>query len=268
MLAGRVRDAARVTDGFARAALIAAAEAGARYSRRASLVCWHAVYMASCHVCYNAFMHVLALLSLKGGSGKTTTALHLAVAWQRQGRACAVLDLDPQASACAWGDRRPSARPAVWPVLPARLARALDAAQRQTPPLWAVVLDTPGRVETPALAAARAAQVCAITCRPTMLDLLALEQTLDVCRLAGEAAPVVILTQCPARGPQTREAAAVVTERSLPLAPSLGARVAFAHAVTEAQGVTEYQPAGRAAREIDALAHWLAHALEKRHGQD
>lgn len=97
---------------------------------------------------------------------------------------------------------------------------------------------------------------------------MALEQTLDVCRLAGAAAPVVILTQCPARGPQTREAAAVVTERALPLAPSLGTRVAFAHAVTEAQGVTEYQPAGRAAREIDALAHWLAHALEDRHGQD
>jgi len=51
-------------------------------------------------------MKILAVISQKGGAGKTTLATALAVAAQQDGREVALLDLDPQASACFWGDRR------------------------------------------------------------------------------------------------------------------------------------------------------------------
>ncbi|MBV5334152.1 ParA family protein, partial [bacterium] len=47
-------------------------------------------------------MKTLAIISRKGGAGKTTIAVHLAVAAEAYGIATAIFDLDPQASAALW----------------------------------------------------------------------------------------------------------------------------------------------------------------------
>jgi chromosome partitioning protein len=51
-------------------------------------------------------MRVVAILGQKGGSGKTTCAIHLAIAASRQKQKVVLLDLDPQGSAASWGKRR------------------------------------------------------------------------------------------------------------------------------------------------------------------
>jgi chromosome partitioning protein len=53
---------------------------------------------------------VLALLSQKGGSGKTTLATHLAVALGGD-RRVVLIDSDPQRSAAAWGEAREADTP-------------------------------------------------------------------------------------------------------------------------------------------------------------
>ena len=55
-------------------------------------------------------MKTVALLSQKGGTGKTTLSLHLAVAAQLAGKDAVVIDLDPQASAAGWKDSRAVSR--------------------------------------------------------------------------------------------------------------------------------------------------------------
>jgi len=47
-------------------------------------------------------MKVLAILSQKGGVGKTTLATCLAVASENDGKKTAIFDLDPQATASFW----------------------------------------------------------------------------------------------------------------------------------------------------------------------
>ena len=58
-------------------------------------------------------MKTLVILSQKGGTGKTTMAVHLAVEASRSGKTVALIDLDPQASAAKWGDTRSDDTPIV-----------------------------------------------------------------------------------------------------------------------------------------------------------
>ena len=67
-------------------------------------------------------MLTIALVSQKGGVGKTSLAFNLAVAAELARRAALIVDLDPQASAAAWADSRKSEAPIVVSAQAARLA--------------------------------------------------------------------------------------------------------------------------------------------------
>ena len=58
-------------------------------------------------------MTTIAILSQKGGAGKTTLAINLAGAAEAAGHQVVIIDLDPQASAKAWYDRRGKEHPVV-----------------------------------------------------------------------------------------------------------------------------------------------------------
>ena len=99
-------------------------------------------------------MKTIVIVSQKGGTGKTTLAVHLAVAAERAGKAAVMIDIDPQASAAAWRDLREAEGPAVRIVQPARLAVTLKAAAEAGAEL--AFIDTPARSENAALDAVRA----------------------------------------------------------------------------------------------------------------
>jgi len=56
---------------------------------------------------------VIAFLSQKGGAGKTTLAVHTAVAAHEAGLGVVLIDTDPQKSATAWGEARQEEAPVV-----------------------------------------------------------------------------------------------------------------------------------------------------------
>lgn len=200
-------------------------------------------------------MKTVAILSQKGGTGKTTLTLHLAVEAERSGAAAAIIDLDPQASATSWSDLRQRETPVVVSAQAARLAQVLATANAHGAAL--VFIDTAPHVESAALAAARAADLILIPCRPAILDLKAVGTTIDLVRIAGKPAAVV-LNAVPPRGTLVHEAGEAVAGYGIPLSPvSLGHRSAFVQALTAGQTAQEYEPRGKAAEEITQLYTWL-----------
>ena len=76
-------------------------------------------------------MRVVSLVTQKGGSGKTTLCLNLAVAAEQAGVRCLIVDLDPQGTAEAWYQDREAATPRLVRGEAADLARALSVARGQ-----------------------------------------------------------------------------------------------------------------------------------------
>ncbi len=113
----------------------------------------------------------LAVLSRKGGAGKTTLAVNLAVAAQARGLPSAVLDVDPQASASAWAEVRGATSPVVRHCPARHVERVLGEAAEDGIAL--ALIDTAPHAEGAALTAARAADLVVIPCRPALFDLCA-----------------------------------------------------------------------------------------------
>ena len=142
-------------------------------------------------------MLTIAPVSQKGGSGKTTLALHPAVASAQTGRHATIIDLDPQASAAHWADRREAALPTVLATPASRLRPELDRALAAGVDL--LYLDTAPHSDSAALKVARAADLALIPCRTAILDLEAITDTVQFLASTGTPALVVLNAFLPAR---------------------------------------------------------------------
>jgi chromosome partitioning protein len=207
-------------------------------------------------------MQTIAIISQKGGTGKTTLALNLAVAAERDGRSSVIIDLDPQASAKAWHDSREAEAPIVVSAQAARLPEILETSKQHGAEF--ILIDTAPHSESSALAAARVADLVLIPCRPGILDLRAIASSADICALAKVNA-AVILNSVPPKGSLTSEAEEAVRNYGLPTVPvQIGHRMAFVHSLTAGQAVLEFESTGKAVEEIKSLYKWACqHASMK-----
>jgi chromosome partitioning protein len=202
----------------------------------------------------------IAVVAQKGGVGKTTLAIHLAVAAERDERRAAVIDLDPQASAATWSDVREGDTPAVVSAQPSRLSIVLQEAERCGAEF--AIIDTSPNSESASLAAARAADLILIPCRPHLFDLQAVGTTIELARIANKPFAIV-LNAVPAQGRLGQETAAVLQKFSVTTAPiQLGHRAAYYHCLTRGQVASEYDPLGKAAEEVFDLYRWVKAQLE------
>lgn len=201
-------------------------------------------------------MKLLALLARKGGAGKTTLAVHLAVAAVQGGRRVLLVDADPQRSAAGWWRARAADAPELVECDAGDVGAVAAAARRDGVDL--VVVDTRPSVEADTAAVARAADLVLIPTRPSILDLRAIGATVEVVQ-AVRARGFIVLNAVPAgRGDAeaalTAEARAALAAYRVPTCPAvLGVRAAFSHALVDGRAVTEFDPAGRAAAELRAL---------------
>ena len=205
-------------------------------------------------------MKTIAVISQKGGAGKTTLVLNLAVAATRARKSTVVIDLDPQASAADWGDSREKETPVVVSAQSSRLTPVLKAAEKEGAKL--AIIDTAPHSESAALAATRAANLVLIPCRPAILDLRAISNTVDLIKLAKKKG-YVVLNAVPPRGLLAEEATEAVAEYDIEVLPMrIGQRAAFIHSLTAGQTAQEYEPTGKAAKEIKQLYKFVCKLLD------
>ena len=182
-------------------------------------------------------MRTVALLARKGGTGKTTLAVHLAVLAAEAGRRVLLVDTDPQRSAGDWRRARESDTPRLVECVAKRVPEVLELARQEGIDL--VVIPTGAGI----------------------LDLRAIAATADMVRSlrSGARATMIVLNgvqPSPGFGENalTVEARRALAAYRIPVADvAIGRRVAFAHALIDGRSVTEFEPRGKAAQELRKL---------------
>lgn len=204
-------------------------------------------------------MHIIAVASQKGGSGKTTLAGHLAVAADRAGAGPVVLiDVDPQGSLSEWWNARESNTPLFARAAVSRLAAGLEKIRALGVSL--LIIDTPPAIEATIVEVVRIADLVIIPARPSPHDLRAAGATVEVVERIGKPLVFVINGATP-RARITAEAAIALSQHGT-LAPTIiHHRTGFAASMIDGRTVMEVPGEPRSAAEITELWEFVAGRL-------
>ena len=210
-------------------------------------------------------LQVIAVVAEKGGVGKTTLALTLAVAAVQAGRKVAVFDLDPQATAAQWTDRRDNEFPWVVATPATRLDAAIANAKGQGVDF--VVIDTPPHAGTDAVEAARRSDLVLVPVEPHLYTLETLPKLGNLLNLAGGTPALFVVCKAAIQGKEGQDAAAYIKEQGFDVCPvTLHLRAAHRHAGNVGLTAQEYEPKGKAADESLQLYTYTIQLLTKRGG--
>jgi chromosome partitioning protein len=210
-------------------------------------------------------VRTIAIIGQKGGCGKTTTGQNLAVVAANEGNTVALIDLDSQATAAKWGDRRTVQNLAVVSAQVARLRHVLDAARNQDTAF--AILDTQARTAEGSIEAAKVADLVLMPVRPLINDVETLHALRDVLAVAGSPRAVVVINEAPTQGQRHLETQKAAEGMGFQVCPVvIHHRSAYGDAPNAGQGVVEYEPDGKAAQEVRQLYKFVCELLNSRSG--
>jgi chromosome partitioning protein len=204
-------------------------------------------------------MHVLAVVAQKGGCGKSTLSVGLAVAAMADGERVALIEADAQGTLSKWKERRDSPYPRVVSVTePADVERAISRLQADG--VWLAIIDTAATINSLAMTAIAEADFCLIPARPSPADIEASIPTLIAIRRLNRRF-AYILNQTPPRGDRLSEAATSLHSLGVLALPYVRLRNDHQDALGAGLAVTEFAQSGKASEEIRALWHWVLQQL-------
>jgi len=209
-------------------------------------------------------MKTITVLSRKGGAGKTTVAVSLALAARQAGLKAVVADIDPLHSAGEVLRDRPEGDGLLIETAAAKLFILGEVSRKQGVDL--LVIDTPVGPEANIVLAMNASDLCLAVARPSPLDIAAVMQSVALMRQIG-APGLVVLNQCPPlrsgeEHPVVQRAIEALRFGGVPTTESrLRSRTAYQQAFAQHCGVTEWDPEGEAAADVIRLLAEIAELL-------
>lgn len=202
---------------------------------------------------------IVALTGQKGGVGKSTTAINLAVEALARGKRVLLVDADPQATARTWGDVAAEAGHAA----PTVVAMGANMHKPGQLPAMAeaydlVVIDCPPRHGDVQRSALMIADLAILPCGPSAADAWALASAIEVVQeaqvLREELRACVLLTRKQGRTSLAKGARTVLESSGLSvLSTELGQRIAYQEAIAAGMGVTTWSSRDAARKEISNL---------------
>lgn len=202
---------------------------------------------------------IIALTGQKGGIGKSTTAVCLAVAALARRQRVLLVDADPQGTVRTWGEvaNESGQKTPTIVAMGAQMHRPgqLEAVSRAYD---LTIIDCPPRHGEISRSALMVADLAIFPCGPTAADAWALSMAMEVFReaqtLRENLRGCILITRKQGRTSLARTARSALETSGLPvLSTELGHRVAYQEAIAVGKGVTTYAPKDAATQEISHL---------------
>lgn len=209
---------------------------------------------------------VLSTINLKGGVGKTTIAVNLAVAFANRGKKVCIIDTDSeQLSSVKWSGQRDDAmvRVAVSAVSAEKLVREASEYAKMYD---LVILDGAPQLGKLANSTLIASDVVIVPITASALDFWAMENFLErfqeAKNLKESLQAYILLNRYSSARNVSKEILDVLNEfpEIGKLQSTIGDRVAYNEIITQGVGVVEYKDS-KAKREMEALATELEKIL-------
>lgn len=204
-------------------------------------------------------MKVLGVLNQKGGVGKTTLSTCLSVAFEEDNKKVALIDLDPQATACFWSDTRNKDTPAVISIQSVRLRSMINAARDANTDV--VIIDGAAIQKEIAYDVAQVADYIIIPTKTAVFDVTSMQETVKILK-QNKVPYSVVLNMVSPSGQEIEDFRKLTNDFDIPLCDvSIGNRKDFFRAQNMGLAVQEFDKECKGAREIIQVYKYIIKQL-------